>query len=521
MLGRLQTSTLLLALLWVLVGFASFYNLSNCPTIWWDEAIFSETAANLAQKGRYAFTVQSPDIINNFDYRISVGPVLILPVALAYRIFGVSVWSGRLVAGLFLVLAFVFLYFCARRLLPRGPAGLALVLGLFTTDILYWGRSVLGDVPALACFFGGMYWCLRGLQEQRGGHFFLAGIFLGLAVGAKEFYGFTLFLVLGTLIWQYRQNFWTLRRPAGLLILGAALPLGAYVALKAAVLGGIQPALYHFYFQKKLLCHEFFTPLTIGRLYPESSAYLLTHPLFIAGLLGFWLFQRRQGSSVVWGYWLANFVAWGLFYLLAVYWHRFALPVLLLASPWAGYLLVAFFQAVCQAAAISRQPRWLRACGVLVPMLAIFPLTGLLGLQPVFLRCTDSPYKIAEYLRQQIPGHFLIETPEYELTFLDDEHRYHLMPDFYFIESTQDRVVLLNPRPRQYDFTEVKADILILGSFGKSVFRQNYPTDKIERYYRKIATIDYYDVYLRRDRTLGSQVKASPPATLCYPPQVQ
>jgi hypothetical protein len=81
------------------VIFCSFYNLSYCPTVWWDEAIFSETAANLSQKGRYAFTIQSPDKLNDFDYRISSGPVLIVPVALAYRMFGVSVWSGRLVAG--------------------------------------------------------------------------------------------------------------------------------------------------------------------------------------------------------------------------------------------------------------------------------------------------------------------------------------------------------------------------------------------------------------------------------------
>jgi hypothetical protein len=68
----------------------SFYNLANYPTIWWDEAIFSETAANLVQHGRYAFTVQSPDHLSDLDFRISVGPVVILPVALVYHLFGVG-----------------------------------------------------------------------------------------------------------------------------------------------------------------------------------------------------------------------------------------------------------------------------------------------------------------------------------------------------------------------------------------------------------------------------------------------
>ena len=74
---------------------------------------------------------------------------------------------------------------------------------------------------------------------------------------------------------------------------------------------------------------------------PKARAFLLTHPLFISGILGFWLYQRRQGRSLAWLYWLVNLSLWSIFYVLAVYWHRFALPALVLASPWAAYLLVA------------------------------------------------------------------------------------------------------------------------------------------------------------------------------------
>ena len=47
-----------------------------------------------------------------------------------------------------------------------------------------------------------------------------------------------------------------------------------------------------------------------------------------------------------------------------------------------------------------------------------------------------------------MPRSWLIETPEYELAFLDDDHRIHLMPSYYFVEATPDKVVLLNPRPQ-------------------------------------------------------------------------
>lgn len=497
-------------LLWAVVIFSSFYNLANCPTLWWDEAIFSETAANLVQKGRYAFTMQSPNIVNDFDYRISAGPVLILPVALAYRLLGVSVWSGRLVGAAFLVLALAMMYLCARRLLSRRVAYLAVWLGLFTTDILYWGRSVLGDVPALACFFAGLYGVLRSFQTQRAWPLFPAGVCLGLAVGAKEFYGFTLVLVLAFLIWEQRRNLPALARHSGLFILGAALPLGVYLAGKAAVLGGVLPALQHFYFQKKLLCHEFFTPLTIGRLYPESGAFLLTHPLLVTGLLGFWLSGRRQGVSLPWAYWLANLTAWSLFYVTAVYWHRFALPALLLASPGAAYLLVACFDTLWQVARLPHARRWLTATGTIVCVAALFPLTGAYNLQTVVSHRNDSPYKLVAYLRQHVPQNLLIETPEYELVFLDDEHPFHLMPEFYFVESTASSIVLFNPSQCVYDFAKIRADLLILGSFGKSVFRENYPLSRVIKDYKKVATIDYYDIYLRRDCTPGHQVKASP-----------
>ncbi|MBM4288756.1 MAG: hypothetical protein FJ135_11555 [Deltaproteobacteria bacterium] len=493
---------------WAAVIFCSFSNLSHWPTLWWDEAIFSETASNLAQHGRYAFTIQSPDKLNDFDYRISAGPVVIMPVALAYRLLGVSVWSGRLVAAFFLLLAFALLYLSARLLLPRGPALLGVMLGLMATDILYWGRTVLGDVPALACFLGGVFFILWGLRLGHAAMFGAAGLCLGLAVGAKEFYGIAMLPALACLIWEYRRDRSELLKNCGFFLFGAALPLAAYVGFKAVVLGGLQPALYHFYFQKKLLCHEFFTPWTIGRLYPESGAYLLTHPLFIFGFLGIWLHHRRYGRSLPRLYWLANLILWSVFYVLAVYWHRFALPALLLAAPWAGYLVWVTVGALWQTAFIRPRPFWAGLGGSLLIIILLFPLPGIQALQPIFSRTSDSPFKLAEYLRDHIPRHFLIETPEYEICFLADEHRCHLMPEHYFKESTRERIILHHPRERDYDFTQVNADLLILGSFGKSVFQQNYPLPRVQQFYRKIATIDFYDIYLRRDLILGPQVRA-------------
>jgi len=131
----------------------------------------------------------------------------------------------------------------------------------------------------------------------------------------------------------------------------------------------------------------------------------------------------------------------------------------------------------------------------------------------------SSPAHLVEYLRTHVPADCLIETPEYEVAFLDDYHRIHHMPSYFFVESTPDKVVLLNPRKQPYEFNRVGADILILGSFGKSVFKQVYPPEIINRDWRRIAQVDYYDIYVSKksakkmlslmNQTLSSHQKAS------------
>jgi len=485
---------LLLGLL-ILIG--SFYNLANYPTIWWDEGIFSETAANLAQHDRYAFTVQSPDQLSDLDFRISAGPAVILPVALAYKLLGVSLTSGRLVAGAFLVLTFLALFLGARRLWGPGTALLGVALAFLGTDALFWGRSVLGDIPALGLFLCAMYCLSRALESRLLWPLVLGGIFLGLAFDAKEFYGLAFLPPLALLA----QQSWDDPRRLVLRVLafgaGVALPLLAYLVLKAVILGSLTGAVLHFLEQKKLLCHEFFTPLTIGRLYPESLLFLLQEPLFWLGCLGAgWIWKKETPSPGI-KLWIWNFFLWSGVYLTAVYWHRFALPALFLACPLAAHFLR---QATARltAGVFTRPPRWV-APGILASSLILFCSFDGLDYFKQALTCQSSaPVRLVHYLRTHVPTACLIETPEYELIFLDDDHQIHLMPSYFFVESTPDRVVLLNPRGRPYEFNRVEADLLILGSFGKSVFKQVYPPALINRDWRRIAQVDYYDIYVPR-----------------------
>jgi 4-amino-4-deoxy-L-arabinose transferase-like glycosyltransferase len=503
-------------LLGLVIVWASFYNLANYPDLWWDEAIFSETAANLVQHGRYAFTVQSPNQLSDFDYRISAGPAIILPVALSYRLLGVGLVQGRLVAGLYLVFAFLAFFLVSRRLFGPAAAFLAVFLALLGTDVIHWGRPVLGDVPALGLFLFATWLIIRSLEEDSPACLFLGGLFLGLAFDAKEFYGMTFIPPLAALAWQHWRDWRALARKALLFILGVSVPLLSYLAFKAVVLGGLIPAVLHFLRQKALLCHEFFTPLTIGRVYTESFRYLLTNPLYLAGLLGsVWLWRtgRLNLSRVLW---LAYFFLWSLVYLTAIFWPRFALPALFLATPLAAYLLCRIWAHLTTG--LAPNPMKLVTAGLLVAAFFWFlPVNGLDYMKNVAQYQKNSPNRLVAYLRKHVPPRALIETPEYELVFLDDEHHIHTMPSYFIIQSGEKGVELLNPRHYPYNFNQTKADVLVLGYFGKSIFAQIYPPALIHKYWQKVAQLDYYDVYVRRSSALLKapdspvRISASPP----------
>jgi hypothetical protein len=216
--------------------------------------------------------------------------------------------------------------------------------------------------------------------------------------------------------------------------------------------------------------------------------------------------------------WIWNFCLWNAVYLTAVYWHRFALPGLFLACPLGAYFLGQVATRLT-AKVLAPPPRWL-APGIIAAFVILFYPIGGLDFFKQILTCRNSaPTGLVQYLRTHVPPRCLIETPEYELAFLDDNHRIHNMPSYFFVESTPDRVVLLNPRKQAYEFNRVGADILILGRFGKGVFKQVYPPALISREWRRVAQVDYYDIYVSKksakkmlslmNRTLASHQKDS------------
>jgi hypothetical protein len=80
--------TLLVALGILLVYFFAFHNLTRYPAPWFDEGSHLHVPKTLAQYGEYADI--SSDGFRYYGPTIGVGPTVMLPIAAAFKIFGIG-----------------------------------------------------------------------------------------------------------------------------------------------------------------------------------------------------------------------------------------------------------------------------------------------------------------------------------------------------------------------------------------------------------------------------------------------
>lgn len=133
-------------LLIIAAFFATLY-LKESPSVWYDEGYYIQSAANLATHGQMGLQF-APGIVAQSSF-ITVGYPLIQPLALWFKVFGISVISARSLMVVFILSFLLASYFLARRLFGTTVA-LGTLAILVTLPPLYGnGKSVLGEVPGL------------------------------------------------------------------------------------------------------------------------------------------------------------------------------------------------------------------------------------------------------------------------------------------------------------------------------------------------------------------------------------
>src|SRR6266540_2453471 len=172
--SSIQLSWRVLERVWLLALIAgaivlALVNLPYAPRTWFDEGSHLHVPKTLIQHGVYADI--SSEGYRYYGPTIGVGPTIMLPIALVFKLFGIGLLQGRIVIVAYLLTALAAGYTLARRLHGQLVGLLAMTLLLASRTFGYqgaieYGRQVLGEIPGVAFLMLGMLAWLAALHSD-------------------------------------------------------------------------------------------------------------------------------------------------------------------------------------------------------------------------------------------------------------------------------------------------------------------------------------------------------------------
>jgi 4-amino-4-deoxy-L-arabinose transferase-like glycosyltransferase len=326
----------------IFAGLLVLPNLDVYPRAAPDEMHHLIVARNLAIHGIYASG--HPDTgLTQFDVYDSVGAPVIVPIAAAFRLTGVSLQAARVIMALYFLALCIVLYMLVAPVLGRNAALLGVVLGTAAYSSIYLGRTLYGEVPALFYLVLGLL-CWRCSLRQTTGRAMalLAGISFGMAILCKTIFILTAFPVLGALLFD-RLGPRRIRLPHVVLpVLGMVLTIGSWWLYQTLAQSDVSDsaqstiALYQQYFLFGISS----VPKALRTMAPGPQ-YVLGNTVALLALLFVipTLFSRRYDPPCMVLFLLAIFFA---------YWWLFFTPGRITRYLWPLYLTAA----VCTGALI-------------------------------------------------------------------------------------------------------------------------------------------------------------------------
>lgn len=491
-----------------LVATALFlYRLAEYPAPWYDEGSHLHVAKSYALYGIYAD--YSSEGIRYYGPAVGVGPTVMLPIAAAFRIFGVSIPLARLVIAMYGVLSLAALYLLGRQLLTTWGTLAFIVLVLLSpgTDFIFNARTVLGEVPGLFFLATGLSLWLRR-QASKLYVEILVGILMGLACITKN--QIALFVLPGMflawiadLVW-YKQRGWRYFVVPGL-IAGVVFAAWTYVVIVAlgekgdmqANLATLRSATSGAFFLFDLDAIQ------------RALTFLLNGSVFgamfvPAVLYGCFLSLRRDEEGQRYSIVTIMIITATALFMTSLAWPRYAFHALVLA----GLLVVRLFLDLTHHfrfdwGAVRALVRGENVAldHIVIMLLAtvwvinVYVLAAYPTVHAVVSHGRSDAYEVAQYLDSSIPKDAVIETWEQELGVLTD-HNYHYPPQVTLAQFVAQQWTN-GPAVRSlYKFLEYcNPEYVVMGEFSKYAFL--YPPESM-RNYEIIKTIGVYDVYERK-----------------------
>jgi len=496
-----------LVLIVLLATALALYNLDGYPALTsMDEGHKLQFPKNLVSYGRYAlrtFEGFSPFGGGTGSGAVNTGVTLMLPVALAFRILGVNLWAARLPVAMYLIGASGALYLCVRSLYGGRVALLAYLLFLLAgppwLNTMFFGRSVYGEVPALAFFFLGSYLWFRSLDDKGPALLIAASICFGLASLTKDVFAPMLTALFGGMyvLDRMKSRHLQLRQVVLPVVASAASVIGWRLLL--GDIGGAREAENSLWDGIRLRFLVFSPHLSYESLkfLAEHGAILwiipsLVHVLIVA-------FRSGDSKATIRCLFHPLFVMiWFSWYVLAsIGWHRYAYPGWAVASiPVAKFLcdLARAFRVSIPGPPVAlrwREPpaKLHRAPALLlIGILVIWPAQN--SVRRIIKGDNDAPDEFAQYIEANVPQDALIASEEWEIDFFSNRSYFHHPGRF---GTALIKHQLGHPLTERYDVSVYDPDYVVDGPYGRGTTLIS--REFLESRCRLVVSIGDYDLY--------------------------
>lgn len=499
--------TLLTALGLLFLYFLVFHNLTRFPEPWFDEGSHLHVPKTLVRYGVYADI--SSEGFRYYGPTIGVGPTVMLPIAAAFKLFGIGLLQARLVMALYLLAAIYVFYRLVEHLAGKWIAWIALALLLSSRSVLFleYGRQLLGEVPGFFFLLLALYLWFSRWNENDWKRLSLIGLLFGLAMITK--YQYLLFLAPTLILaWLLDIFYYKTSSHRNFLVPGiiAAGSFGIWQILTLQYLGpstamenlallraSAEGAAFNFNLAR--------LDANFGEL-TSRAAYL--GALIPALLYGFFLSLPRTREGQQWSVLFLLAALNLIWYVVAsIGWIRYAFLGLSLSSIFIARL---FFE-VTEGFKFDWSAGWFRSLfeirnaakfAVSLWLLAIILIPTAKNVLEIVAPPPPYAMQMAEYLNQNIPLDAVIETWDPEMGFLTD-HNYHYPPNALLAVAVEHIYDNGEPLRDHYDFVQAEQPAYLLaGEFSK--WTEIYPLEELTDQYELIATFGNYDLYRKIDQ---------------------
>lgn len=491
----------------LLLYFLVFHNLTRFPAPWFDEGSHLHVPKTLVQYGVYADI--SSEGFRYYGPTIGVGPTVMLPIAAAFKLFGIGLFQARIVMALYLLAALYVFYRLVEHLSGKWVAWLALALILSSRSVLFleYGRQLLGEVPGLFFILLALYLWFSKWNENDWKRLSLIGLLFGLAMITK--YQYLLFLAPALILsWLLDVFYYKTSSHRNFLIPGiiAAGSFGVWQLLTLQYLGpstamenlallraSAEGAAFNFNLAQ---LNANFGELTSRAAYVGALIPALLYGFFIS------LPRTHEGQkwSVIFLLAALNLV-W--YVVASIGWIRYAFLGLALSS----LFIARLFHELTDGFKFDRRASWFRslfemrnAAKFAVSLWLIAIIIIPMAKNVLDIAAPPPPYamQMSDYLNKNVPLDAVIETWDPEMGFLTG-HNYHYPPNALLAVAVDQVYYYGEPVRDRYDFVQTeRPDYLLVGEFSK--WTQIYPFEELEDQYELVVMFGDYDLYRRVEK---------------------